>query len=385
MKMIRARVLLITISILLLFMFSSPTYAEVATPSDTDYLEEYEDEDLETDEIMLINDLGLDIDQSAVAYSDDNMAASYSVEIPKSIQMQKKEDQTFEATYQIKIINLDETDERSCLVIEPDSEFSLNAENKKSITAYVEQEETEFSNLIQEDLSVMHTTNGYVFTKEPLSSAYWTGSFSFNFSLLDLGATEALGMYELEKIEELEKVEDLEVLEDLEVATPSDATKIEQPDKELESDLEQDVKEDLISEDLTDEELTDENLTEENEISNNNTDISLDEEPAEDTDADSSKNENNIDDSAPDTSQEESNSLDEESAENIGSLESADESNSEDSDETDDNVELSEVNNSNNEDRDSSEPADDSGEETGNSEVSDSNNDNGEEDTSNNI
>ena len=183
------------------------------------------------------------IDDSAVEAGSD-FKANYTIEIPKSIYMQKSEsDKTYEATYSVKVANLDATDERSCLAIEPDAEFQLSAVNKNPITVYVEQEETEFSNLLQDDLSVMHMTTGYLYTKEPLSSAEWNGSFSFYISLIDLGesqvttfsmantvvdvATSSNAMkVETEEVvieEELEN--DLET--EIEIATPSEAEKVE--------------------------------------------------------------------------------------------------------------------------------------------------------------
>lgn len=190
-----------------------------------------------------VNDEILLIDDSAVEAGSD-FKANYTIEIPKSIYMQKSEsDKTYEATYSVKVANLDATDERSCLAIEPDAEFQLSAVNKNPITVYVEQEETEFSNLLQDDLSVMHMTTGYLYTKEPLSSAEWNGSFSFYISLIDLGesqvttfsmantvvdvATSSNAMkVETEEVvieEELEN--DLET--EIEIATPSEAEKVE--------------------------------------------------------------------------------------------------------------------------------------------------------------
>lgn len=188
-----------------------------------------------SDEVLLIDDTAVE--------ADDDFRANYTVEIPKSIYMQKSEiNNTFEANYTVKVTNLDSSDERSCLVIEPDAEFELSAENKKPIKVYVEQEETEFSNLLQDDLSVMHTTIGYLYTQEPLSSAEWKGSFSFNISMVDLGISSTTMAYMLEAtpsnaekvvpdevvIEEVTNPEtDINIDLEIEIATPSNAEKVE--------------------------------------------------------------------------------------------------------------------------------------------------------------
>lgn len=174
-----------------------------------------------------VNDEILLIDDSAVEAGSD-FKANYTIEIPKSIYMQKSEsDKTYEATYSVKVANLDATDERSCLAIEPDAEFQLSAVNKNPITVYVEQEETEFSNLLQDDLSVMHTTTGYLYTKEPLSSAEWNGSFSFYISLIDLGESQATTFSMINSA--------------VEIATSSNATKVETEEVVIEEELENDL------------------------------------------------------------------------------------------------------------------------------------------------
>jgi len=240
-----------------LYTFSSQA-SLVATDSNADYKEEnpvVSIEEISTDEEMLI-------DSREELYSADDFSAIYSIQIPKFICMQQNvESKVYEANYILKVTNLNNRDERSCLVIEPQSNFFLKADGKKHIQVYVEQDETEFSNLLQDDLSLEHTTAGYVYTKEPLSSAEWTGSFSFNISLLDLGSSDTLLETEaLEDLEEIELENDLEKENEIDIASPSNATK----------------NDDLVQEDLKQEviDIADENLKT-NAIQNN-----LDSEPA---------------------------------------------------------------------------------------------------------
>lgn len=177
----------------------------------------------------------LQIDATAIEASDE-FVAHYTIEIPKSIHMQKNDKENiYEANYELKITNLDEDDERSCLVIEPDYEFQLEAKHKEPITVYVEQEETEFSNLLQEDLYLMHTTTGYLFTMEPLSSAEWTGSFSFYISLLDLGEpvqTMSFNSTMVASPSNAVAVNPDENKQEIEIATPSNAERKEVEESE---------------------------------------------------------------------------------------------------------------------------------------------------------
>ena len=260
---------------LFVFLFSITSQASnLATSSNAEYEDKNKIES--EDEILLIDDRVIDYKASE---ENDEFRAAYSIEIPKSIYMQKSSSSDiYEANYTIRISNLDTMDERSCLVIEPDTYFYLAANNKEKITVYVEQEETEFSNLFQDDLASMHMTTGYLYTEEPISSANWKGSFSFNLSMIDLGIEDEVYLEEIE--EELEND-----LEEGELASPSNA---EQEDKENEIKNEVEIEAEGNSE--VEMEPSDNDINTENNNAEENADIENNDSAEESADIENSDN-----------------------------------------------------------------------------------------------
>lgn len=174
---------------------SSPCYAApIATPSDA----KWEEESVNEEDLELINDL--EPKQHDFDYTEfsENVDSIYTVVVPGHVQLGETSDGTWSAVYKVGAVTVDED---VGISVKPTSKvISLKSIGKKSISAHIEQDITEFNSDIQE-------TQGCIWVDDyDLSAGKWSGVFSFHI-----------------KVNKIETISDL----DVEIASPSNAVEKE--------------------------------------------------------------------------------------------------------------------------------------------------------------